>query len=273
MRLGMKNLSLACLSACVVVSFAVPALAGPPEDVISIEVLPGWRTAEGTHMAGLRFTLAPGWKTYWRAPGDAGIPPAFAWTGSANIGGAEFHWPVPEVFHLNGMMSIGYSGQVVIPIELTPDDPSGAVHLAGSVDLGVCHEICVPMTLDFDAMLPAGGARDAAITAALVDRPLTADEAGVVAARCSAVPSEAGLALTAALQMPPDGGDEIVVIETGQAGVWVSEAATRWQDGWLVADVEMISADGGAVGVDRSDLRITVLGASGVVDIHGCEAG
>ena len=51
--------------------------AGPPEDVVQIEVLPGWQTASGTQMAALRLTLAPGWKTYWRAPGEGGIPPAF----------------------------------------------------------------------------------------------------------------------------------------------------------------------------------------------------
>lgn len=261
-----------CLLALFVAA-AAPALAGPPEDVISVEVLPGWRTQDGTHMAGLRFTLAPGWKTYWRAPGDAGIPPAFAWTGSENIGAAEFHWPVPEVFHLNGMMSIGYSGQVVIPVEVTPSDEGGPVHLSGTVDLGVCEHVCVPMTLAFDAVLPVDGGRDAAITASLVDRPLTAAEAGVTAARCDAVPTEGGLALTAALQLPPDGGDEVVVIETGDAGIWVSEAQTRWQDGWLMAEVEMIAADGLPVSIDRSDLRITVLGASGAVDILGCDAG
>jgi DsbC/DsbD-like thiol-disulfide interchange protein len=252
---------------------ALPALAGPPDNVISVEVLPGWRTADGTHMAGLLFTLAPGWKTYWRAPGDAGIPPDFAWTGSGNIDGAQFHWPVPEVFELNGMQSIGYSGQVVIPIELTPDDPAGDMHLSGSVDLGVCDEICMPMTLNFDAMLPADGSRDAAITAALVDRPLTAEEAGVTAATCTIRPTDEGLAVTAALRMPPDGGNEVVVVEPGLPGIWVSEAQTRWSDGWLMAEVEMIAADGAPVSLDRSGLRITVLGESGAVDVQGCAAG
>lgn len=260
------------LAACLALA-ALPVHAGPPDDVISVEVLPGWRTADGTHMAGIRFTLAPGWKTYWRAPGDAGIPPAFAWTGSDNIGGAQFHWPVPEVFELNGMRSIGYSGQVVIPLELTPGNPAGDMHLAGSVDLGVCDEICVPMTLTFDAVLPADGSRDAAITAALIDRPLTPDEAGVTAATCTMRPTDDGMAVTAALRMPPDGGNEVVVIESGLPGIWVSEAQTRWTDGWLMAEVEMIASNGGPVSLDRSGLRITVLGDSGAVDVRGCAAG
>ena len=251
---------------------ASAALAGPPEDMVSVEVLPGWRTPDGTHMAGLRFTLAPGWKTYWRAPGDAGIPPLFGWAGSQNVAGAEFHWPAPEVFHINGMMSIGYSGQVVIPVEFTPEG-AGELHVAGRVEMGVCEEICVPVTLDFTAVLPPEGVRDAAIAAALVDRPLTAEEAGVTDARCTVAPGAEGLTLTAALRMPPDGGNEVVVVEPGIPGVWVSEAATHWHDGWLMAEVAMIAADGGPIALDRAGLRFTVLGASGAVDIRGCAAG
>jgi DsbC/DsbD-like thiol-disulfide interchange protein len=252
---------------------AAPALAGPPDDVIAVEVLPGWRTAQGTHMAALRFTLAPGWKTYWRAPGDAGIPPLFAWTGSQNIGGAQLHWPAPEVWFPNGMTTIGYSGQVVIPVELTPAEPGTGIHLSGHVDLGVCEDICIPVSLSFDATLPPDGGRDPAIVAALVDRPLTPEEAGVSSARCRMEPTADGLSLTAELQMPPDGGNEVVVVESGQPGIWVSEAATRWQDGRLLADVRMIAADGGPLALDRDGLRITVIGATGAVDILGCPAG
>lgn len=251
---------------------ASAAQAGPPEDMVTLDILPGWRTPDGTHMAGLRFTLAPGWKTYWRAPGDGGIPPLFSWTGSENVAGAEFHWPAPEVFHINGMMSIGYSGQVVIPVEITPDG-SGVLRVAGQVDMGVCEDVCVPVTLDFEAVLPPDGGRDAAIAAALVDRPLTAEEAGVTEARCTVEPGAEGLTVTAALRMPPDGGEEVVVVEPGIPGVWVSEAVTHWQDDWLMAEVAMIAADGGPIALDREGLRFTVLGASGAVDIRGCAAG
>lgn len=265
----MSSLRLVPLLVCL----AAPAAANPYDELIRVDVLPGWRTADGTQMAGLVFTLAPGWKTYWRAPGAAGIPPAFDWTGSTNLEAAHFHWPVPEVFHLNGMMSIGYSGQVVLPVELTPSDPDAPMKMSGNIDLGVCEEICVPVTLAFDAELPRGGERDPAITAALVDRPLSAEEAGVTAAQCDVAPAGDGLALTASIRMPPDGGDEVVVVEPGIPGVWVSEASSSWQDGWLVAEVEMIAVDGGAISLERSELRITVLGDTGAVDILGCPAG
>ena len=263
-------LSAALLSAALAVLTAPIAAAGPGDDVVSLEVLPGWRTEAGTHMAGLRFSLAPGWKTYWRAPGDSGIPPTFTWQGSRNMAGARFHWPVPEVFWSNGLRSIGYSGDVVIPVEITPARPGAAARIAGQVDLGVCATVCVPVTLDFAADLPAAGERDVAIATALVDRPLTEAEAGVGRVACAVAPSDEGLRVTAAIEMPPAGGAEVAVIETGDPGIWVSEAETRREGGILTASVEMIHGRGGAVALDRSALRITVLGSDRAVEIDGC---
>lgn len=251
----------------------LPAFAGPPDDVVTMEILPGWETDAGTHMAGVRLTLAPGWKTYWRAPGDAGIPPAFSWQGSENIAAAQFHWPVPEVFYTNGMQSIGYSGQIVIPLELTPTRPGEAARLAGTVEIGVCDEICVPVHLNFDAALLPGGDRDVAIATALVDRPLTMAEADVAGVHCAVAPSEDGLWVTAEVHMPTAGTDEVVVIEAGDPQVWVSEADTSRQGDILTARVQMIHVTGNSFALDRSAMRITVLGSDMAVDIPGCPAG
>ncbi len=249
------------------------ALAQSSEDMVTLDILPGWRTDHGTQMAGLRLTLAPGWKTYWRAPGDAGIPPAFNWQGSQNIDRAELHWPVPEVFHLNGMQSIGYTGQVVIPIELTPTIPGQPARIAGEIEIGVCEEICVPVYLSFDAVLPDQTRRDVAIAAALVDRPLTATEADVGRVVCAIEPSDNGLWVTAQVQVPVTGATEVVVVEAGDPQVWVSEAETSRDGDWLTAKVQMIHVSGGAFALNRTAVRITVLGTDEAVDIRGCSAG
>ena len=115
-----------------------PALAAatPPEDLVRAEILPGWQDGEGRHVAGLRLTMAPGWKTYWRAPGDAGIPPEFDWTGSHGVAGVEVRWPVPQVFDQSGMQSIGYHDEVVLPLEIrTTGAPSARRRRAPSPDL------------------------------------------------------------------------------------------------------------------------------------------
>ncbi|MBL4812660.1 MAG: hypothetical protein JKX69_09980, partial [Rhodobacteraceae bacterium] len=142
----MRNLlTAACLALC-----AAPAAAWEVADVVSLRVLPGYRAANGQHFAAFQIDLAPGWKTYWRAPGEAGIPPVVTWEGSQNIQAAQFHWPVPQVFNQSGMQSIGYAGQVTLPIEISVADSSAPIHLSGQLQIGVCEEICVPVSFSFD---------------------------------------------------------------------------------------------------------------------------
>ena len=251
---------------------AAPALAEPLDGVVSLDVLPGWRTSDGTHMAGLSIRLAPGWKTYWRAPGDAGIPPSFAWNGSENISAAAFHWPVPEVMDQNGMRSIGYTTSVVIPVEFSLSDDGAPAYLRGEVQIGVCQDICVPAFLTFDAALPVDGPRNPSIVAALLDRPQTEQEAGVGDVSCAIEPADDGLRVTTKVSMPPFGANETVVIEAGNEQVWVSEPQTWREAGDLFARSDMIHVTGGAFSLNRSDVRITVLAAGRSVDIQGCTA-
>ena len=121
----------------------------------------------GGRMAAVELQLAPGWKTYWRSPGDAGIPPTFDWSGSENVKSVHIHWPAPEVFEANGMQTIGYHERLVLPVEVTPEDPARPVRLSVEMSLGVCDEICMPAIVDLTADLSAPGAPDAAIQAAL----------------------------------------------------------------------------------------------------------
>ena len=53
--------------------------------VVAAEILPGWTSASGTRIAALHLTLTPGWHTYWRIPGEAGIAPRFDWGRSQNV--------------------------------------------------------------------------------------------------------------------------------------------------------------------------------------------
>lgn len=265
----MKRLLSSVAALCV----ACPVFADPTEGVVDLQVLPGWRTDDGTHMAGLEISLAPGWKTYWRVPGDGGIPPRFAWDGSQNLGEVAFHWPVPEVHHINNLRSIGYEGIVVIPVEISLNDASAPARMAGQVQIGVCEEICVPVLLSFDAELSVDGRRDPAIIASLIDRPQTAQEAGVSDVTCIIEPIDDGLQVTASIAVPPVGQNEEVVIETGDQQVWVSEPDT-WRTGDVLhAQSDLIHVNGGAFALNRSDMRITVFGGNQSVDIQGCAAG
>lgn len=238
-----------------------------------LSILNGWRDAAGHHMAAVQVDLAPGWKTYWRAPGDAGIPPLWTWTTAENVETIAFHWPVPQVSHDNGMRSIGYYGNLTLPVQLTATDPSQPIRISGSVQIGVCESICVPMEFQFEATLLPNSPRDGTIVAALLDRPRTAEEAGATDARCMVNAMDGGLSLTTQVAMPLSGGEEIV-IETADPTVWVSEPVVERSATGFVATSRLYSSDGQPIAVDRSGVRITVLGgAHGAVDIRGCSAG
>ncbi|WP_458791479.1 protein-disulfide reductase DsbD domain-containing protein [Yoonia sp. MH D7] len=252
-------------------AFASTLSAGPNDHATTLTVLTGWQTKSGSHMAGLRIDLADGWKTYWRAPGDAGIPPQITWGGSTNIASAAFHWPVPVVFDQDGMRSIGYHDSVTIPIELFPN-AAGEMRLAGQIEIGVCDQICVPVTLDFDAVLPTGGKRDAAIAASLLNRPKTATEAGIDTMICAIEPINGGMKITTTTALTQN-GPEAIIIETSNPYVWVSEPEVTRTATEITATSELIHVDGTSFAVDRSGIRMTVLGAARAIDIVGCAAG
>lgn len=255
------------------VALGAPAAQATTEaEVLSAGVLPGWRTDSGTHMAALRLTLAPEWKTYWRAPGEAGIPPEFDWSGSSNLRSVRIHWPRPHVFHLNGMQTIGYRQELVLPIEITAIDPSQPIRLRATVDLGVCRDICMPASLAFAADLPAPGAPDSAIDKALRQRPDSGAQAGLRQIACDVEPIADGLRVTARMELPATGGDEAVVLEPGDGSIWVSEATVSRDGGWLTATADMVAAQGTPFVLDRSAVTVTVLGADRAVEIAGCPA-
>lgn len=242
-----------------------------PGDVVQIELLEGWRRADGSHMAGILVRLAPGWKTYWRAPGEAGIPPRLQLRDRQGLLASDLHWPVPEVFHSNGMRSIGYSSDVVLPLELTLAEGTGAVRLAGRIDLGVCHDICMPVSITLRGMLPAGGRPDPRIAAALADRPISGAEAGAGRVTCDLTPIRDGLRVVATIPLSRQGPVEDVVFELPDPAIWISEAVTERRGASLIATAEIVPPDAGPFALDRSSLRMTVLAAGAAVELSGCQ--
>jgi DsbC/DsbD-like thiol-disulfide interchange protein len=251
-------------------SLATPAMAQP--DVLQANLRDGWKLANGNQMAAFQLRLQDGWKTYWRAPGDNGIPPSFDWTGSRNVKSVQFHWPRPEVFSVGGMQTIGYSHELVLPVEIVPLDPKLPVELKAMVDLGVCSDICVPVSFRVASVLPQTGGKDETIQRALRKRPSTQKEAGVARATCDLAPNKDGMQLTAVLKMPSAGGDEVVVVETGLPGVWVSPADVARRGDALRATVDMVGPAGAAIALQRDAVRITVLGKHRAVEVLGCAA-
>jgi DsbC/DsbD-like thiol-disulfide interchange protein len=246
---------------------ASPALAQSQADLVQAGVLTGWEMPNGHYMAALDLQLAPHWKTYWRAPGEAGIPPTFDWAGSTNLKSVQFHWPSPQVIALNGMKSIGYLNELVLPVEVVAQDPTKPVTLALEMDLGICHDICMPAHLTFAATLQGAGAKNARIESALADMPQQA-----AGATCTIAPIADGLRLQAYLTVPPLGPEETVVFETNDPQVWVAEAQTARQGGVLSSSTDLVPPTGAPFTLDRSTVIVTVLAQGEAVEYRGCAA-
>lgn len=247
-----------------------PLVAGTAhaEEPVVAELRPGWRLPDGDHMAALHLRLAPGWKTYWRAPGDAGIPPVFDWSGSDNVARVTALWPTPHVFRQSGARSVGYKGELVLPLRISGN--GGPVTLEANMMIGVCSDICVPQTLHVTAVLPDSTSVDPMIAAALAEAPFTAKEARVSAVRCTVSPAKGGLKLRAEIDMPAISGPEETVVEAGQPELWASEPKTRRKGNTLISETRLMHMEGKPFALDRSKLRFTVLGDSHAVDIQGC---
>ncbi len=242
-----------------------------PDGVMQIEILSGWRTTRGTHMAAFHIRLKDGWKTYWRAPGDGGIPPQFDWSGSKNIAAVAFHWPRPEVSEANGMRTIVYHNELILPVELSPKYSGQDIRLKGRVDLGVCNKICVPVSLKFSANLSANLSEAMPqIKTALKAQPVSARRGGVKSARCLVEPISDGLRVTAIIKLPPTGGKETVVIEPADQAIWVSESVSSRHGNTITTVSDLVPPSNAPFALDRSRIRLTVLGSKRAVGITGC---
>lgn len=107
--------------------------------------------------AGVQFTLKPGWKIYWRTPGDAGLPPSFDWQGSTNLDPQEIkvQWPVPQrVTDPSGLQDFVYKNEVIFPVALTLLDPSKETKLALAINYAACNEICIPLSATLSLTIP-----------------------------------------------------------------------------------------------------------------------
>ena len=252
---------------------AIPVRASDHSPV-SVEILQGWELADGRRVVAIKLSLEDGWKTYWRAPGDSGIPPLFSWNGARNIAQMQITWPQPEVFDDGGVRSIGYKKQLVIPLHIAPKRDDKPVRLKGRMDIGICSDICAPYTLKFDAKLEdVGSVPTPEIASALASAPFSASEAGVKAATCRLTPTNDGMQIEARVTVPSAGGHEETVIEAGQDTIWVSEPVTTRKGDQLVAVSQIFHSSGTAFSVNRSAVRITILGSNHAIDIRGCSAG
>jgi DsbC/DsbD-like thiol-disulfide interchange protein len=130
--------------------------------------------AGGGDLAGFEIALSPGAITYWRDPGDAGLPPTLDFSGSDNVASVEAEFPAPKrIKEADGGEAFGYDGDVVFPLAVKPRDPAKPATLKLTADFAVCEKVCLPAKARLELTLPAapGSPHAGAINAALATVP------------------------------------------------------------------------------------------------------
>ena len=107
-------------------------------------------------LVGLEYEMDPGWKTYWKSPGDGGFPQNISWENSFNIKNLEVLWPTPKEFQILGLISLGYQNKAIFPLKLEISDESQDTFVNLHVNFLICKEICIPGDARVFLEIPAG---------------------------------------------------------------------------------------------------------------------
>jgi DsbC/DsbD-like thiol-disulfide interchange protein len=142
----------------------------------AVRLLAGSRSG-AVLLGGIAFQLQPGWKTYWRTPGDSGVPPRFDFSKSDNIEAVTVLWPAPTKFDDGaGGHSLGYHDQIVLPLRIVAKNADRPVTLRADVNYAVCEKLCIPV--EASAELPftsVASTEDSVLFAALDTVPKPAN--------------------------------------------------------------------------------------------------
>ena len=267
-------LSLACAMMIVTTGLVMPAYAaqtGWQEAVGGKVRLISGGVAEGRYKAGLEIVLDEGWKTYWKVPGDSGIPPLLDFSASRNSKDIQVAWPVPSRIRVGGSDILGYKDAIIFPIFIAPEDASRRTALSLTVHLGLCSDLCVPMVADLAVEIPAGGQKDL-VSEMLIDRDLAlvpgAATQNFGIKQVSHVKGEDGAAdqLRISAQIPDGYGDKDLFVEGPET--WLLPLAQKDGEGPDGAQHFTLLLDGLPKGGQSKgiDLRFTLTNGEEAVE-------
>jgi len=216
-------------------------------------------------VSGVQLRMDPGWKTYWRNPGDSGVPPEFDWTGSKNLKSAEVLYPAPRRFDDAGGIAVGYGDDVLFPVKLTPEREGEPIELKVAFTYGLCKDLCIPNEVKLSLDLPAEGEKGEALlleeALAQVPKPARAGLLPEVASVEAKLDGDAPQLVVDAVF--PQGATGIdLFIDGGDAYVPVPKPLGAAQDGKQRFAVAFVSAEEAAA-IKGKTLRLTLVSDQG----------
>lgn len=218
----------------------------PPEGPVTIFL--GWEVI-----------MPPGWKTYWRSPGEAGKPPVFGWEGSVNLASAEPQFPLPLRFKLFDVQNFGYAEHLLLPIRITPAIAGAPITVQASVDFLICKDICVPMWAEYRLELPVAEAAEI--------RSPSADDIHAVLTRVPRSPEKSvnGLAVLNARVFGPAGNQRLSIEVAGPDLMSAADVFVEAGSGVMFdAPRRALTGDG-----TSAQLTFSAGDYSGDLDLHG----
>jgi suppressor for copper-sensitivity B len=224
----------------------------------------------GAAQLGVQVRLEAGWKTYWRMPGEAGIPPTFEWTGSDNLAQTELSWPAPQRVDIGGIDSLIYQDEVVFPIRATPTRTDRPLALRLKLTLGICKDICIPAEADLALDLVPGELRATAwaatIAAYAAKVPVPAATRGIeFAAGVAPGPGGAGQVTVMVRAGAPLNAPDLIV--EGPETHYFSRGQSAVADGGKTVLFRVpVSGPQGAAALAGRQLTLTLLTADGAVE-------
>ncbi|TAK48425.1 MAG: cytochrome C biogenesis protein [Xanthobacteraceae bacterium] len=241
----------------------------------AIRLLAGSRAAGGALLiGGIEIELQPGWKTYWRTPGDSGVPPRFDFSGSDNIETVTVLWPAPEKFpDGNGGFSFGYHERVVLPLRIVAKDAGKPVTLRAAIQYAVCEKLCIPLETSAKIQFSeAVSTQDGMLKSALerLPQPARIGEAGPLAVRDIRLGQAAPGGkprLLIDIAAPPRTAVELFA--EGPTDKWTLPApvlVARAADGTQHFTLDLGGAPAGAA-LRETTLRLTLVGADNAYEI------
>src|SRR6202163_3035411 len=176
MRAALGFAATICASSLAIEAQAQDASPWQRDGHSAVRLLAGSRSG-AVLLGGIAFQLQPGWKTYWRTPGDSGVPPRFDFSKSENIDAITVLWPAPTKFDDGaGGHSLGYHDQVVLPLRIVAKNADKPVTLRADVNYAVCEKICIPVEASIELPFTStASTEDSALLAALDTVPKPAN--------------------------------------------------------------------------------------------------
>jgi DsbC/DsbD-like thiol-disulfide interchange protein len=123
----------------------------------------------GQIRGGIEISLEPAWYTYWRSPGEAGVPPVFDFSGSENVAAIDIMYPAPLRYDDGASVSLIYRDDVVFPFTVTPKNLAETVMLRLTAQFGVCSDVCIPTSASTEVSLPPHAEADPLSEARLLE--------------------------------------------------------------------------------------------------------